>query len=127
MSSSVYVLAIAAAAFAFYFIRSRVSNPRNLPLPPGPKGLPFLGAIYDVPQEIAWKTFREWGKKYGWCSLIHYNLTCSQCLGTGDLIYFHTLGKPIVVINSFSIAHDLLEKRSALYSCRPWVPMAGDV
>ena len=66
MSSSVYVLAIAAAAFAFYFIRSRVSNPRNLPLPPGPKGLPFLGAIYDVPQEIAWKTFQEWGKKYGY-------------------------------------------------------------
>ncbi|KAI0757953.1 cytochrome P450 [Fomes fomentarius] len=109
MSASVYVLAIAAAVFAFYFLRIRATNPKNLPLPPGPKGLPFLGAIYDVPQDIAWRTFQDWGKKYG------------------NLIYFHTFGKPIVVINSFSIAHDLLEKRSALYSCRPYVPMAGDV
>lgn len=65
MSSSVYVLAIAAAVFAFYFLRIQATNPKNLPLPPGPKGLPFLGAIYDVPQDIAWKTFQDWGKKYG--------------------------------------------------------------
>ena len=65
MSSPEYLLAIAAALVVFYFLRSRSRNPRGLPTPPGPRGLPFIGAIYDVPQEVAWKTFQDWSKKYG--------------------------------------------------------------
>ena len=130
MSSSVYVLAIAAAVAFVYLVRLRSRNPKGLPVPPGPRGLPFIGAIYDVPQDVAWRTFQDWSKKYGkslsLCFLPIYQPAHAYTL-LGDLIYFQTFGKDIVVINSASIAHDLLEKRSALYSCRPWVPMAGDV
>ena len=45
----------------------------------------------------------------------------------GDIIYFSVLQKSVIVVNSAEVAHDLLEKRSSIYSCRPHVPMAGDV
>lgn len=37
------------------------------------------------------------------------------------------LGQPIVVINSYKHAYELLEKRSAIYSDRPHMIMAGDI
>ena len=41
-----------------------VSRPKGK-LPPGPKPLPFLGNIFDVPANAAWKVFQQWGKQYG--------------------------------------------------------------
>ena len=34
-------------------------------LPPGPRGLPLLGNLFDIPRKAAWKTFAEWGNAYG--------------------------------------------------------------
>ncbi|KAJ7032276.1 cytochrome P450 [Mycena alexandri] len=64
----------------------------NLPLPPGPKKLPFIGNIFDVPPASAWETYTEWGRKF-------------------------------VVLLSSTATDDLLEKRSAIYSDRPSLPM----
>lgn len=46
---------------------------------------------------------------------------------TGDMIYFHVLGQEVVVLNSAAIAHDLLDKRSSIYSYRPFLTMANEV
>lgn len=35
------------------------------PLPPGPKGLPLLGNVIDLPPSQPWETFARWGKTYG--------------------------------------------------------------
>ncbi|KAF8169134.1 cytochrome P450 [Mycena galopus ATCC 62051] len=78
-------------------------------LPPGPKGWPLIGNIYDVPRVASWRAFQQWGKRYG------------------NVIYFHTFGKPVVVLNSVSAAHDLLAKRSGIYSYRPQFAMANEV
>jgi len=40
-------------------------NPKGLPLPPGPKGWPFLGILFDMPARDAWVTYGEWSKVYG--------------------------------------------------------------
>jgi len=37
----------------------------SAPLPPGPKGLPFLGNVADLPQTQPWITFSKFGEKYG--------------------------------------------------------------
>ena len=41
----------------------------------------------------------------------------------GDVIYLNVLGKSIVMLNSYQAANDLMEKRSSIYSDRPWFPM----
>lgn len=84
---------------------------KNKHLPPGPKPTFILGNLFDVPGDSSapWKVYAQWGKLYG------------------DIMYFSVLQKSIIVVNSAEVAHDLLEKRSSIYSCRPHVPMAGDV
>ncbi len=37
----------------------------------------------------------------------------------GEIVYVHALGKPMVILNSASVARELLEKRGANYSDRP--------
>jgi len=37
----------------------------RLPYPPGPKGYPIIGSLFEAPTEKAWLTYVEWGKTYG--------------------------------------------------------------
>ncbi|KAF9043024.1 putative monooxygenase [Panaeolus papilionaceus] len=88
------------AAGIFLLLRSYV-NRRRESLPPGPKGLPLVGNIFQMPKIFPWKSFSEWSKTYG--SIIHLNM----------------IGQPIIVINSRNVARDLLDRRSNMYSDRP--------
>lgn len=38
---------------------------RRLPLPPGPKGWPIFGNIFDMPKEKVHITYMEMGQRYG--------------------------------------------------------------
>ena len=40
-------------------------NPHRLPLPPGPKGLPLLGNVFQLPQSIPWEGYGKLSKEYG--------------------------------------------------------------
>ena len=45
-----------------FFLRRK----KGLPLPPGPKPLPLIGNLLDVPRnKPAWLVYEQWGKKYG--------------------------------------------------------------
>ena len=48
----------------------------TLPLPPGPKGLPIIGNLLDVPTMSPWKTFHEWSKLYGIFSKVLSDPSC---------------------------------------------------
>jgi hypothetical protein len=41
------------------------ANKSPVPLPPGPRRLPLLGNLLNMPSSQEWLTFAQWGKKYG--------------------------------------------------------------
>jgi hypothetical protein len=47
------------------FTKGRSGNPNGLPLPPGPKGYPLIGNLFDMPVDKAWIVYDEWRKTYG--------------------------------------------------------------
>ncbi|KZT73493.1 cytochrome P450 [Daedalea quercina L-15889] len=73
----------------------------SLRLPPGPRQVPLLGNVHQLPSMGHQRTFAEWGKRYG------------------DVIYARLFQTPAIVVNSMAAAQELLDKRSAKYSHRP--------
>ncbi|KDQ52240.1 hypothetical protein JAAARDRAFT_40360 [Jaapia argillacea MUCL 33604] len=77
--------------------------------PPGPSGVPILGNIFHMPTEASWITFSRWGEIWG------------------DIISVRVLQQPIIILNSASIATEMLNKKSAIYSDRPTMMMGGEL
>ena len=48
-------------------------------------------------------------------------------LHTGPIVSVSIFGQPYVILNSAKNAIDLLDKKSAIYSCRPIVPVGGEL
>jgi hypothetical protein len=94
----------------------------GLKLPPGPPGDFLIGNLRDIPSHHEWETFAKWQKEYGncpWCicTLMHLKFL------SGDLVYLNFLGTSLLYVNSAEMAHELFDKKSAIYSDRPIVPM----
>ncbi|KAH0826242.1 cytochrome P450 [Lanmaoa asiatica] len=77
-------------------------HPSNIPLPPGPRGFPLLGAVLSIDGSKPWFTYFQWRKLFA-----------------GDIIYTRIFKMDILVINSAKVARDLVELRSNIYSDRP--------
>ncbi|TKA75943.1 hypothetical protein B0A55_05884 [Friedmanniomyces simplex] len=95
-------------AAATILIAERIHARRRLPgyvkKLPGPRGLPVIGSVHELPEKNSWLKFHEWGQKYG--PIYQVNLA-----GTNH-----------IWITRDKIARDLLTKRSAIYSDRPFIP-----
>ena len=46
-------------------IKGKDGNPNGLPLPPGPKGYPLIGNLFDMPIHKPWLVYDQWRKTYG--------------------------------------------------------------
>ncbi|KAK0214392.1 cytochrome P450 [Armillaria fumosa] len=95
---------LALAVFTWVVVSLKRKTPSG-PLPPGPRRLPVIGNLLDMPKEREWETWAEWGKRYGRISSAA------------------VLGQTIIVLNSHSVAKELLNNRSANYSDRPPMTM----
>lgn len=113
------VLALAFLAFSFLY---SCGTQKKLPFPPGPKRLPVVGNLFDMPDSAEWITYKRWGKLYG--GLLLRNLSVHPpphalfWHAGSDVLHVDVLGTHIVVINTVKAANELLEKRSSVYSDR---------
>ncbi|GJE91204.1 cytochrome P450 [Phanerochaete sordida] len=80
-------------------------------LPPGPRGLPFIGNLLQLPRDntLLARPFADLSRQYG------------------PIYYLRVINTHFVIVNDLNMARTLFEKRSAIYSHRPRVPMVNDV
>ncbi|KAH6910222.1 cytochrome P450 [Coprinopsis sp. MPI-PUGE-AT-0042] len=102
---SIGIVASVVVLASIALVLSSRRNRHTLPLPPGPKGLPLLGNILDIPLDKPWKVYDSWSKQYG------------------DVMYMSALGHKMLVLNSLSAVNALLVNRAANYSDRPDSPI----
>ncbi|KAI0080439.1 cytochrome P450 [Panus rudis PR-1116 ss-1] len=98
--------------FVFIYI-TLTTNYRRRRLPPGPRGLPFIGNKHQVPSIKPWRKFEEWNKKYG--SVISLHLGKTPVIGMQS------------VLGTAQAAWDILDRRSDIYSSRPRFVVAGEI
>ena len=70
MTAALDVSVAVTAVLLFLWLRGRRPS-SSPPLPPGPKKIPILGNLFDMPAERQWLRFAAWGKKYGRDSCIN--------------------------------------------------------
>lgn len=110
MSSLSQIVAGPACLILAYTVYRKIRNSRSLPLPPGPKGLPVVGNLFDIPTQFEWETYAHWSEVYG-----------------SDVLHMNVAGQSIIIVNSVKAATDLFDKRSSLYSSRPRFPMVNEL
>ncbi|KAI9449573.1 cytochrome P450 [Lactarius psammicola] len=93
------VAAFLLAAFSYAMHRMRS---RGLPYPPGPKRIPIIGNLLDMPSHEEWVTYEKWSDQFG-----------------SDVVHVDVLGTHMVIVNSAKAANELFDKRSSIYSDRP--------
>ncbi|KAJ3503676.1 hypothetical protein NLJ89_g8327 [Agrocybe chaxingu] len=91
------------------FLVNRFVKRKSAPLPPGPRKLPLLENLLDMPTTHEWLKFAEWGEKWG------------------DIVSVSVLGQPIIIVNSAKAAMEMLDKKSLIYSDRSEVVMGGEL
>ncbi|THU91684.1 cytochrome P450 [Dendrothele bispora CBS 962.96] len=76
----------------YYFRRARTGR-----YPPGPRGIPVLGNLFQLDNVKSWHTFTKWKELYG------------------PIIRLNIAGQPMVIINSKKVAEDLFDRRGSNY------------
>ncbi|KAF8999255.1 cytochrome P450 [Cyathus striatus] len=99
--SSILILPMSILAYHYF----KFILPGLKKFPPGPRGLPLIGPIFDIPRNKEWVTYTHWKNIYG------------------SIVGIRILGRNMVLLNSAEIAHELLNVRGVTYSDRPSFPM----
>ena len=98
------------ALFVLYKVCFR-RKASSAPLPPGPRGLPILGNINDLPPPGK-PEYQHW---------LHHKDAY------GPISSVTVLGQTIIIIHDKEMALELLEKRGSIHSGRPFQKFGGDM
>ncbi|KAI6042946.1 cytochrome P450 [Pisolithus marmoratus] len=103
MPPSLVVGVLCGIAFSLWMaIRIRGGQ---LPYPPGPKRLPFIGNALDINLKEPHITYTQWATQYG------------------GIVYSRILNQDFVIVSCENIARNLADQRSTIYSDRPQSPL----
>ncbi|KAG5950314.1 hypothetical protein E4U57_007865, partial [Claviceps arundinis] len=94
---------LAALVSIILYSRRRSVSSLRLPLPPGPKGLPIVGNIFDLPP-AGIPEYEHWLKHKG---------------AYGPISSISILGTTIVILHSYEAQRELLVKKSSKTTARP--------
>jgi Cytochrome P450 len=75
--------------FTGYLFTKVLFSKKKGPLPPGPRGLPLLGNIFQIPR-LQWLKYTEWQKEFG------------------PIFSLNFAGKSVIILNTPEVAADLL-------------------
>ncbi|KAI7462378.1 cytochrome P450, partial [Hortaea werneckii] len=100
------ITAVIATISIVRYLENAAKNrlPKGVKPLPGPKGLPIIGSVHELPEKNSWMKFHEWAEQYG--PIYQVNLA----------------GVNHVWIARDHIAKNLLTKKGAIYSDRPHIP-----
>ncbi|CBX98111.1 similar to cytochrome P450 [Plenodomus lingam JN3] len=94
----------------FIIVPNSLKDSRRRKLPPGPKGLPFVGNLLEFANtETQRDKVIAWHKQFG------------------DIFYTKLGGTDYIWLSSPTAVKDLMDKRSSIYSSRAPSPLAQDV
>ena len=118
-------ITLAVLAALSIYLRPRQKHRR---LPPGPPQLPLIGNVLDFPRRHLGQDFQRLSQRYGTSSprVPNYDRveTKPSLWTSGDIVYLNALEQPMLLLGSYKVARELLDKRSANYSDRPDSVMA---
>ncbi|KAJ7633666.1 cytochrome P450 [Mycena polygramma] len=95
--SMICAIALGLIFYGLYWQRTR----SKLPLPPGPRKLPLVGNLFQIPSVQPWKKYMAWSKEYN-----------------SDVLHLDIAGTSLVVLSSLEATEALFIKRSSIYSDR---------
>ncbi|KAJ5563107.1 hypothetical protein N7461_001868 [Penicillium sp. DV-2018c] len=106
VSPAVLLLAASISVLCFWFIHTWTTSQHQQcrPLPPGPKTLPIIGNLHQVPRKVPWKIYKQWADTYG------------------PIMSIDLAGTTTVVFSSWDVIKTHVERRNTIYSSRPSVP-----
>ncbi|KIX05640.1 uncharacterized protein Z518_03612 [Rhinocladiella mackenziei CBS 650.93] len=104
------VLAFFSIAAAVFLLQKILFTPgTKYHYPPGPKGIPVFGNLFQMPQKYPGPRLMEWAKEYG------------------DMFTLKLGSRKWVFLNSTEAVRDLLDRRGRLYISRPVFAITQDI
>lgn len=129
MATALTFLDILLVLVGLYLVKQLLlARKHGLPLPPGPKGLPLIGNVRDMPSTHEWITFAQWRDQYGkYNSVLVAVSIVNDIWRAGDIVSLTLFGQSMIILNSPKLAIELLDKKSPTYSDRPQINFGGEM